>query len=202
MCRDTDYPCRRSYGPIRVFFQASCSWRSEGLFGQSFFITPPVQALRGLPCLGSFSVVRHIRHIEGPHGWGPARQALKGALWVGSCSLVQCVRHLMGQPLYCSAADAGVWGERLWRWLHPLRVTQQNRLASMAARLSSTGTSHHSLLPHIPSIHLSAVNSSPRPGIAPQSLNSSSQLLCLPGGLSPCPEYVWLWQELSDSHYS
>ena len=23
----------RSYGPIRVFFQASCSWRSEGLFG-------------------------------------------------------------------------------------------------------------------------------------------------------------------------
>ena len=26
----------------------------------------------------------------------------------------------MGQPLYCSAADASVWGERLWWWLHPL----------------------------------------------------------------------------------
>jgi len=26
--------------------------------------------------------------------------------------VVQCVKHLMGQPLYCSAADAGVWGER------------------------------------------------------------------------------------------
>ena len=31
---------------------------------------------------------------------------------MGSYSVVQCVRGLMGQPLYCSAADAGVWGER------------------------------------------------------------------------------------------
>ena len=61
---------------------------SEGLFGQSFSVAPPVKALRGLPCLGSFSVVRRVRHIEG----GPlagvllnrlARQALKGALWMG-----------------------------------------------------------------------------------------------------------------------
>ena len=37
----------RSYGPIRVFFQASCSWRSEGLFGQCFSIALPVQAFRG-----------------------------------------------------------------------------------------------------------------------------------------------------------
>ena len=46
------------------FFWASCSWWSEGLFGQSFSIVPPVQALRGLPCLGTFSVVRCIRHID------------------------------------------------------------------------------------------------------------------------------------------
>ena len=39
-------------------------------------------------------------------------QALKGAPWVGSYSVVQCLWHLVGQPLYCSAADAGVWGER------------------------------------------------------------------------------------------
>ena len=57
----------------------------------------------------------------------------------------------------------------------------------MAARLSSTGISHHSLLSHIPSIRLSPVDSSPRPGIAPQSLNSSSQPLCHLG-------YVWLRQ--------
>ena len=46
----------------------------------------------------------------------------------------------------------------------------------MAAWLSSTAISHHDLLPHIPLIHLSAVKSSPLKGIAPQSLNSSSQL--------------------------
>ena len=63
--------------------------------------------------------------------------------------------------------------------------TMQYRLASTAAQLSSTGISHHSLLPHIPSIRLSAINSSPCPGIAPQSLNSSSQPLHLPGDLIP-----------------
>ena len=65
---------------------------------------------------------------------------------------------------------------------------------------SSTGISHPDLLPHIPSVRLSAVNSSPRPGIAPESPNSSSQLLCLLGDLCPCLECVWLWQGLSDSH--
>ena len=58
-------------------------------------------------------------------------------------------------------------------------MTQQYRLASMAAQLSSTGISHHNLLPYIPSNRLSIVNSSLCSGIAPQSLNSSSQLLHL-----------------------
>ena len=44
----------------------------------------------------------------------------------------------------------------------------------MAAQLSSTGIFHHSLLPHIPLICLSAVHSSSRPGTAPYSLNFSS----------------------------
>ena len=55
----------------------------------------------------------------------------------------------------------------------------------MAAGLSSTGISHHNLLPHIPSIHFSTVNSSPHPGIAPQSPNSSSQPLHPLRDLSP-----------------
>ena len=42
-------------------------------------------------------------------------------------------------------------------------MTQQYRLASMAAWLSSI--SHHSLLPHIPSIRLFTVNSSARLGL-------------------------------------
>ena len=52
-----------------------------------------------------------------------------------------------------------------------LLVTQQYCLASMVTWLSSTCISRHDLLPHIPSPCVSAVNSSPHPGIAPQSLN-------------------------------
>ena len=47
-------------------------------------------------------------------------------------------------------------GERLWGWLHPLRVTQQYGLAFIAAHLSSTGISHHNLLSHIPLVSLSS----------------------------------------------
>ena len=75
----------RSYGPIRVFFGASYSWRSEGLFGQSFSIAPPIQALRGLPCLGSFSISPCVRHIEGPP-------------WLGSYAVDPCINHLKEHP--------------------------------------------------------------------------------------------------------
>ena len=49
----------------------------------------------------------------------------------------------MAHPLYCSAASAGMWGEAVLM-APPLHVTQQYRLASMAAWPSSTGISHQS----------------------------------------------------------
>ena len=55
----------------------------------------------------------------------------------------------------------------------------------MAAWLSSTGISHHNLLPHGPSVHLFTVNS----GIAPQSLHSTPQMLHLLGDLHSCLAY-------------
>ena len=70
-------------------------------------------------------------------------------------------------------------------------MTQQYHLASMPAWFSNTGISHHDLLPHIPLIRLSAVNSSPCTEIAPQSLNSSSQLLRLPGDPHSCLPYIY-----------
>ena len=72
-----------SYGPTRAFFLTSCSWQL-GLFGRSFSIALPVQALSRVPCLGSFSVQR-IRHIEGPPR-------------LASYSVDQCVSHLKGHP--------------------------------------------------------------------------------------------------------
>ena len=71
-------------------------------------------------------------------------------------------------------------------------MSQQYRFASMAAWLSSTCISHHSLLPHIPLLCLSAVNSGPHAVISPQSLNSSSQPLPLPEHQDFCLAYVWL----------
>ena len=190
--------------PYQRLFQASCSWQSEGLFGQSFSIALPIQALRGLPCLGSFSVLDS--------------QAHSGSPWLGSYSVDRHIRHLKGHLrggiLLCSSVPQVIDGPvslsvscwrwhvgrgRLWWWLHPLHVPQQYPLASVAARLSPTGISHHNILLHI-SICLSTVNSSPHPGIVPQSLNSSSQPLHLPGDLCPCPGSVWLSQGLSDSH--
>ena len=64
-------------------------------------------------------------------------------------------------------------------------MTQQYHLTSMAAWLFSACISHHDPLPHILSIHLSTVNSSPHTGIAPQSLHSSTQPLPLPGDHVP-----------------
>ena len=76
VCRDTDCLCRRSYGPF--FDPLVAGDRSEGLFGQSFSVAPPIQTLRGLPCLRSFSVVRCIRHLKGQPGWGPTLQFSAG----------------------------------------------------------------------------------------------------------------------------
>ena len=68
VCRDTDCLRHGSYGPIRGFFQASCSWRSESLFDQSFSIALPVQALKGAPLPGVFLC------------WS-GRQAQRGVPW-------------------------------------------------------------------------------------------------------------------------
>ena len=114
-------------------------------------------------------------------------QSLKRAPLVGSYSVVQYVRCLVDQPLRCSAASGGVWGERGYGDGSTATCDSAVSPCFMAAWLSSTGISYFSLLPHIPSICLSSVKSSACLGIAPQSLNSSSQLLHLPGDLCPCP---------------
>ena len=71
VCRDTDCLPQRSYDPIRLFLPASSSWQSEGLFGQSFSATQPIQAFKGAPWVGSYSVDCLDRHLKGHPGWGP-----------------------------------------------------------------------------------------------------------------------------------
>ena len=67
VCRDTDCLHCGRYGPLRVFFQASCSWQSEGLFGQSFFVAPPIQTERA-PFPGVLLCRSACRSLEGHLG--------------------------------------------------------------------------------------------------------------------------------------
>ena len=125
-----------------------------------------------------------------------ARQALKGAPWVGSYSVVQCIRRLMGQPLCCSAANAGVREERGCGDGSPSMFD------------SAVSPCFHGCLaflhrhfppqsPPSPPLDLS-LRSQQQP--LPWDRSFSSQSLHLPGDLHACPRYVWLQQRLSDSH--
>ena len=126
-------------------------------------------------------------------------RALKEASWLGSCSVIQCIRHLMSQTLLFSCWCWCVGREAMVTAPPPMRDSAVSPCFHGCLALLHRH-SHHNLLPHILSIHLSTVDRSPHPGIAPKSLNSSSQPLCLPGDLCPCPGYVWLQQGLSGSH--
>ena len=48
-----------------LFFEPLVAGNQKASLASFFSAAPPVQALRGLPCLGSFSVVQCLRHIEG-----------------------------------------------------------------------------------------------------------------------------------------
>ena len=93
-------PLPQELWPYQSLFS---SWQSEGLFSQSFSEAPPIQALRGPPCLGSFSVVQaHQAHrgapLTGVQLCRLAHQALKGAPFVESYSVDQCISHLKEHP--------------------------------------------------------------------------------------------------------
>ena len=97
---------RRKWQPTPVFLRGK-SHGQRSLLGYSevakFF-------------LSFYPVDQCIRHLKGPPGvfllCSSVHQSLKGAPWVGSYSVIQCIRCLMGQPLDCSAVDAGMWRER------------------------------------------------------------------------------------------
>ena len=119
-------------------------------------------------------------------------QALKGAPWVGSYSVVQCARSLMGQPLLQLPLLVGGEREAMVMALPPMHDS-----AVSPYFRGCLAFLHRHFPPQSPPSHLliclSTVNSSPCPGVAPQSLNSSSSPLHSLG----C---AWLWQGLSDSH--
>ena len=150
-----------------MLFETSGTWRTPPPPAGILLCRLACQALEGAPWVGSYSVVWHISHLKEYPGW--VHQAFDGpASLLFSCWCCQLGR------------------ERLWWWVHPLCVTQQYCLASMAAQLPSTGISHHHLLPYIPSICLHS-QQQPSPWVCSTIPNSSSHLLCLLGTYVP----VW-----------
>ena len=56
------------------FFRASLvAGDQKASLASLSLVALPIQALRGLPCLGSFSVVPWVRNIQGTPGWGSTR---------------------------------------------------------------------------------------------------------------------------------
>ena len=127
-----------------------------------------------------------------------AHQALKGLLWVGSCSIGQCVRHLMGQPLYGPASNAGMWGKRGYG--DGSTPTCDSAVSPCFHRCPAF--LHRHFPPQSPpSYPLSpSLRSQQQPSPWDCSTIPKLQSLSLPGDPSSCPAYVWLQQELSDSH--
>ena len=81
----------------------------QKVFGQSFSVALPIQSLRGLPCLESFSVLR-IRHLTEHPGWGPTLSSMPQTFDGPASLLFSCQCWHVGR-------------ERLWWWLHSLYVT-------------------------------------------------------------------------------
>ena len=134
-----------------------------------------------------------------------AQQALKGLHWLGFLLCCSVPQTLKGWPSLESFSIGQLpalacEGEKLQWWFCPLHMTQQYRFASVATQHCSKGIRHHDLLPHVLLGCLPTVNSNPHPGIALQSLCSSSQPLCVSGDLGPWPGYMGLQQGLSGSH--
>ena len=132
----------------------------------------PIQALRGLPCLGSFSVVQCIRHIEGPPP-GVLQYKSVYQAFDGPVSL------LFSCQCWCGGIEAMVMAPP------PVHDSAGSPCFHGCLAFLHRHFPPH-LFPHVPLVWLSAVNSIPHPGIAPQSLSSSSQQLCLLGDLCSC----------------
>ena len=109
--------------------------------------------------------------------------------------LLYCLKghHLWG--LYWSVSCTGSWGEREATVMAPSPAHDSAVLPWLYDCLVFLkGIPHCDLLPHIPSASLPAVNSRPHPGIAPQSLHSSSQPPCVLEDLHSCLGYIWMRQ--------
>ena len=159
-------------GPIGVFSQASCSWWSEGLFGQSFSITLLVQAHRVPP---------HPIPLAGVLLCSSVHQAFdRPASLLFSCWYWRVKREamVMTPPSTCDSVVMSCFHGCL-AFLHRHFPPQSPPSHPLDTFLHSQWQPSPWNCSIIPILQL--------------------QPLPLPGDLHSCLAYVWLQQELSDS---
>ena len=132
-----------------------------------------IRHIEGPSWLGSYSVDQHVRHLKGHPGWGPTLElSVSGVCWA-SPSVVQLPMQA------CRGREGVVMAPPP---MHDLAVLPcfHGCPAFLCRHFPAQSPPSH------PLIHLSAVNSSPHPGIAPQFLNSHlpasapSRGVCIP----------------------
>ena len=166
-CAGTPAPLAAELWSRWSLFLASGSWHSDGLSGWSFSVTwsisgmdrtlPGVllcflahQALKGPPCLGSFSVAGHVRGLKGHFLWG-----------LFSCLVLTRVFGWWGRGVGGGYRDGSP------------PVCDSAALPCLLVCLSFLQKHFPLQSPSGPLGRLSSVNSRACPGIAPQSLCSS-----------------------------
>ena len=164
VCRNTGCLRCRGHGPISLLQPLAAG--DQKVSGQAFSVAPPIQAHRGAP------------------GWSPALQfgasVTQRRTRVGFCSVVQ---RLMGRLSTVRLPVLACGVRAVMVMVPPPTHDSAVLLCFHGCPAFLRRRVPRQSLPHIPSTRLSAVSSSPRPGIAPQSLNSSSPPLYRPGDL-------------------
>ena len=190
-CAGTQTASAAGVVALSEFLWAACSWQSKGLFDWSFSVALPIQALRGFPCLGSLCCSTHQAHrgapLVGVLLCRSVHESLKGAPWVGSYS--SSVRQAFDGPasLLFSCQCCCVGREAMVMAPPPTRdscsITLLPWLPSFSPQAFPTRVSSFTSPWSVSPQSTAALAHS---GVAPQSLNSSSQLLHLPGDLHLC----------------
>ena len=204
--RPWDSPGKNT-GVVAISFSNAWKWKVKvkSLSCIRLFATPWTAAYQAPPPMG-FSRQEYWSGVplpSGPQRGTPsgvllcrsAHQSLKGAPWVGFCSVDQYIRHLMGQPLYCSAADAGMWGERGAMVMAP--PTMHDSAVSPCFRDFLAFLHRHFPRQSPPShpVDLSLC-SQQQPSPWDCSTIPKLQLPAAAPSRGPCPGYAWLRQGL------
>ena len=116
VCRDMDCLHHRSYGSIRVFSEPLVAGDQKASLASFSSYLLAFRHLEGSLTRGPSLLFGVSGTQRGPPGWSPTVWSCTSVTYRGTlCGVLLCrsvCQVFEGQPFCCSAADAGVFGER------------------------------------------------------------------------------------------